>query len=658
MSDSASHLPVRPSLEQLQKRAKELLRKHRAGESAALERLQVASPRPGDSGRTLEATLADAQFVIAREHGFESWAKLKHYIEALPALRTEEYERLAQELAVAHTSADAKAVREVNRKYGTAFVEDFHDPLTMQQRLTAWFASESRTPGLALADARQMIAHAYGFQSWAMFRASVTQPSADPHSAPLFMSSTPPFYRIDWKENRLTTRGPQSEKNWETIFAVMAEHRIAKLEAGGISDAAMKRLARIDHITHLSIRSDALTDDGVRHLESMQQLLELEIRGPQITDRGLEVLCHLTKLRRFQSCWTRGISDSGAANLAFCDHLESVDLMGTAAGDGLIHALAGKPNLRQLKTGRNVTDAGIKVLHEIPVFKTWRGGEIRYGLMGAEANPNHLLIDGPFTDSGLADLVGLDGLFGLSFFWHSPAFTSIGLQPLRRLPNLGFLGCQGAHCDDEAMRQIAAIPRLRMLMGQGAVAGDKGWEALSRSQTIEYIWGRDCPNFTGRGFAALAAMPALRGIGVSCKSVDDASLSALPSFPALRQIMPMDVPDAGFRHVGRCENLEDLWCMYCRDTGDTATEHISRLSQLKTYYAGMTQITDRSLEILGRMDAFERLEFWACQGITDAGIAHLAALPRLREITIDGSPGVSRDVVALFPAPVHVKCSG
>lgn len=265
---------------------------------------------------------------------------------------------------------------------------------------------------------------------------------------------------------------------------------------------------------------------------------------------------------------------------------------------------------------------------------------------------------GPFTDSGLADLVGLDGLFGLSFFWHSPAFTSIGLQPLRRLPNLGFLGCQGAHCDDEAMRQIAAIPRLRMLMGQGAVAGDKGWEALSRSQTIEYIWGRDCPNFTGRGFAALAAMPALRGIGVSCKSVDDASLSALPSFPALRQIMPMDVPDAGFRHVGRCENLEDLWCMYCRDTGDTATEHISRLSQLKTYYAGMTQITDRSLEILGRMDAFERLEFWACQGITDAGIAHLAALPRLREITIDGSPGVSRDVVALFPAPVHVKCSG
>jgi hypothetical protein len=69
-------------------------------------------------------------------------------------------------------------------------------------------------------------------------------------------------------------------------------------------------------------------------------------------------------------------------------------------------------------------------------------------------------------------------------------------------------------------------------------------------------------------------MPALRGLAVSCKNVDDASLSVLPRFPALRALMPMDVPDEGFRHVGRCEQLEDLWCI-CRDTGDIATEHIA-----------------------------------------------------------------------------------
>lgn len=52
---------------------------------------------------------------------------------------------------------------------------------------------------------------------------------------------------------------------------------------------------------------------------------------------------------------------------------------------------------------------------------------------------------------------------------------------------------------------------------------------------------------------------------------------------------------------------------------------------MRTYYAGATRITDRSLEILGRMPSLERLEFYQCLGLTNAGLAPLARLPRLRE---------------------------
>ena len=137
-------------------------------------------------------------------------------------------------------------------------------------------------------------------------------------------------------------------------------------------------------------------------------------------------------------CWQRGISDAGVANLTFCDHLESVDLLGTHTGDGAIAALAGKRKLRRLKTGRGVTDAGLPLLHQFPIFKTWHGGEVEYSLMSADAEPNHLLLDGPFTNDGLASLAGLDGLFGLSFFWHISALTGAGLAGLADLPNLGF----------------------------------------------------------------------------------------------------------------------------------------------------------------------------------------------------------------------------
>ena len=204
------------------------------------------------------------------------------------------------------------------------------------------------------------------------------------------------------------------------------------------------------------------------------------------------------------------------------------------------------------------------------------------------------------------------------------------------------------------MNQIAALPRLRFLMCQDTVAGDEGFVALSRSHSIEYIWGRRCYNLRRRGFGALAAMPRLRALSVSCKNVDDEGLSALPRFPALTELMPMDIPDEGYRHVGRCESLESLVLMYCRDTTDAATEHIAGLSRLKSYHASYTAITDRSMEVLAGMPSLERVSFYGCPGVTNTGVAALARLPRLREVDISG-PNITAEGLAVFPAHVHVE---
>lgn len=425
---------------------------------------------------------------------------------------------------------------------------------------------------------------------------------------------------------------------------------------GQFTDAILGHIAELEHVTQLDLEgSRQLTDEGLRHLARMPQLTALNLSGTAISDRGLDVLRHLPNLQRFQMTWQRGVSDAGMASLAFCEQLESVDLMGSHTGDGAIRALAGKPHLRRFKTGRLVTDDGLRLLHQFPVFKTWRGGKPAYSLMSADPEPNQLVLDGPFTNDGVASLVGLDGVFGLSFFWHASAITPAALTTLTQLPNLGFLGCEGALCDDTAMQTIAAMPRLRMLLAQGTVATDDGFAALSLSRTLEYLWGRECPNLTGRGFVALSRMPALRGLGVSCKNVDDDALATLPRFPALRELMPMDVQDDGFRHVGACEQLEALWCMYCRETSDAATEHLRGLSRLNTYYAGKTRITDRSLAVLSEKESLERLTFWEIAGITDAGVRLLQRLPRLREITLEGLPHVTAQAAAELPPQVHVN---
>jgi ankyrin repeat protein len=82
MSEPTSRLPARPSLEQLRKQAKDLLRAARAGDDDAVARLR-AGPRRLTGSEPTSAILADAQLVVAREYGFPSWDKLVHHVRAL-----------------------------------------------------------------------------------------------------------------------------------------------------------------------------------------------------------------------------------------------------------------------------------------------------------------------------------------------------------------------------------------------------------------------------------------------------------------------------------------------------------------------------------------------------------------------------------------------
>ena len=567
---------------------------------------------------------------------------------------------ITEDLVAAYNSADVAAVARLNNL--------FHSSLNAEQirhfvrdRLMFLPEYEQHTfDMLTLADAQQLFAGLYGFKDWDELERSSNGPPRDLRSAPFVLSTTPPFFQIDWTNNSIGPCQPMSNKDWEDLFAVVKELKLTAIHSNNMmGDEDLEKLSQLDHVTSLHLSgSQFITDKGLQHLAHMTQLRELRLShypGGGVTDRGLEVLQHLRELRVFEMCWQSGITDNGISHLRHCEQLEEVDLLGTHTGDGAIAALTGKPKLRKLKTGRNITDKGLSLLHQFPAFKTWDGGEVKFGLMSFGADATNLLVDGPFTR--VAALSGLDGLFGLSFFRHTSNVRSDDLQSLAALPNLGYFGCPGEICDDEAMRHISAFPNLRMLMAQGTVATDAGFKQLSQSKTVEYIWGRECPNLTGAGFAALAEMPALKGLAVSCKFVDDAALAKLPSFPALKELMPMDVSDEGFRHVGGCHGLESLILMYCRDTTDVATEHIQTLPNLKKYHAGYTRITDRTFEMLSRMHSLEEVSFEGCKWISDAGITALAMLPHLRELSVGNSPRVTRTGISAFPNNIRVNYS-
>jgi hypothetical protein len=616
------------SLDNLRKEAKRWLKALRSGDADARARLERAYP-----DAPVAPVLRDVQHALSCEYRCENWTALK------AALAAQTYDRLASDLVLAFDSRDPAALERLNGHYQRSY--SFDDLWAeIWRRVYAFRQRSSSVPKnvLKLEEAQILIAQDAGFGSWQALMSAVTT-GASPIAA----------YALEPAESKIGPRRYLRPSEWDELLGEMKERGITTFEAHGMmTDAVLARIAELDAVTSLILGgSRELSDAGLRHLARMPQLQNLDLSeypGGKLTDRGLEVLQHLPNLRKFDMTWQSGVTDAGVANLKFCHDLERVNLMGSPTGDGAIAALQGKPKLRYFSSGRLMTDAGLLLLQNFPLMKQWQG------------DGSHLLIDGPFTNQGLAGLAGLDGVFELDLFWHVTGITPDGFAHLVHLPNLSALGADGELSNDISMRHFAKMPRLRKLRCQGTVATDEGFEALSKSTSLESIWGRECPNLGSRGFVALSKMPALRGLGVSCKNVDDQALSTLPRFPALRELTPIDIKDSSFAHIGGCERLERLTCMYCRDTTDSATEHIAGLP-LQYYYAGLTQITDRSLEILGRMPTLEQAEFYECNGLTDAGLRFLAALPRLREVHFDSVPGVTLDGTRVFPAHVRVKYS-
>src|SRR5215468_1424465 len=80
-------LPSHPSLEHLKYQARDLLNALNQGNAEAVARTREFHPgftrMSDDEIRASKLSLADAQLVIAREYGFQSWPKLKHHVESL-----------------------------------------------------------------------------------------------------------------------------------------------------------------------------------------------------------------------------------------------------------------------------------------------------------------------------------------------------------------------------------------------------------------------------------------------------------------------------------------------------------------------------------------------------------------------------------------------
>lgn len=160
-------LPARPDLGQYKKQAKELVKLVKAlspgsadaDAAAVLARIKAHHPHLGDEARLSAFALADAQLVIAREHGIESWPKFVREIERRSGgASPERVWKLAERAFIA---GDAAALEQLAR--------DHEEILKQGEPRGSWF--DGLPPRVSGSDVRRMIADNHGFATWDEFEA-------------------------------------------------------------------------------------------------------------------------------------------------------------------------------------------------------------------------------------------------------------------------------------------------------------------------------------------------------------------------------------------------------------------------------------------------------------------------------------------------------
>ena len=140
-------LPARPSLEQLKKLAKDLVKAHEEKQPAALALIRehlpaVAGKTDAEIARYLFA-LHDAQSVIARQHGFASWNALHDAVTAREPEAPAEVQRVLATALEARGKQDYALFSTVCSGQFLAFVTKERFDM-VSERLAPFFAADYR----------------------------------------------------------------------------------------------------------------------------------------------------------------------------------------------------------------------------------------------------------------------------------------------------------------------------------------------------------------------------------------------------------------------------------------------------------------------------------------------------------------------------------
>ncbi len=272
-----------------------------------------------------------------------------------------------------------------------------------------------------------------------------------------------------------------------------------------------------------------------------------------------------------------------------------------------------------------------------------------------------------------ADLASLDALAPNDLQAINLRDTDVkddGLAHVGRLTGLRAIDLQSTHVTDEGIKHLARLAKLEQIDldafrvdREGFGVGDDAMKVLGQLPSLRSV-GLRLTKVTDAGLAELAKCPTLTYLGLAGTRVTDAGLASLEQLSNLDSLQlgvyneGAKITDDGLKIIGKLKNLKSLDLSGTK-VSDKGLVYLAPLVKLEHLALDHTDVSDKGLaqleprqslktirlytrhsmgdvaaENLAKLKSLERIS--ENLEVTDKGIAALATLPKLQQLTLHG----------------------
>jgi internalin A len=280
------------------------------------------------------------------------------------------------------------------------------------------------------------------------------------------------------------------------------------LRASWVTDADMRKVARMPGLTTLNLSLSRVTDQGMQELRNLTGIVDLDLRFAEyVTDEGVAAIKNWKKLKRLDLHGTKA-SDTSLDHIAGIVSLETLDVGSVMLTDVGLERLAVLTNLKALTIGGNeLGDAGLQALRQMPGLQF-------LDLSGRQGTDSNVWAVN-MSDVGLDAIVTLTQLRELRFGCTSIGVGSEGtrfatvsamsvtprrlekMKALTKLQRLKLEGCD--RIDDESVGLLTGFPSLEEVDLKGTAVSPKGVAALRavrpKLRVLHGPWEAKAANF-------------------------------------------------------------------------------------------------------------------------------------------------------------------